>query len=126
MMPPVLSRCRIPGCLQLHLCVCAWAATHKLSMALAPAGGRYSRCCHGRPLAHPLARTEPVCGTCLQEADPLDAFMAELKDLEAGQSASQPAQGKKQTLLDVGLDEEADNVADFMEVRTATLHCAPC
>ena len=47
--------------------------------------------------------------------------MAELKDLEAGQGAPQPAQGKKQTVLDVGLDEEADNVADFMEVRTATL-----
>eukprot|EP00891_Asterochloris_glomerata_P004743 jgi/Astpho2/4743/gw1.00067.63.1_t len=43
--------------------------------------------------------------------------MAELKDLEAGQGAPQPAQGKKQTVLDVGLDEEADNVADFMEAR---------
>ncbi len=49
--------------------------------------------------------------------------MAELKDLEAGQGAPQPAQGKKQTVLDVGLDEEADNVADFMEVCTANLLC---
>ena len=52
--------------------------------------------------------------------------MAELKDLEAGQGAPQPAQGKKQMLPDVGLDEEADNVADFMEVGTATLRWAAC
>ena len=45
-----------------------------------------------------------------------DRHFVELKDLEAGQGAPQPAQGKKQTVLDVGLDEEADNVADFMEV----------
>ena len=104
---------------------CVWAATHIPSMPLAPAGDRFPRCLHGRPIADPFPALSLFVAHCLQEADPLDAFMAELKDLEAGQSAPQPAPDKKQSLPDVGLDEEADNVADFMEVRTATLRCVP-
>lgn len=48
-----------------------------------------------------------------QEDDPLDAFMAELRHVEKQSEA--PAPDKKHK-ADVALDEEADNVADFMEV----------
>jgi hypothetical protein len=48
-----------------------------------------------------------------QEDDPLDAFMAELHDVEKQPEAAAPDKKRK---ADVALDEEADNVADFMEV----------
>ena len=48
-----------------------------------------------------------------QEDDPLDAFMAELSDVEKQSEAPAPDKKRK---ADVALDEEADNVADFMEV----------
>ncbi len=54
-----------------------------------------------------------------QEDDPLDAFMAELRDVEKQSEAPAPDKKRK---ADVALDEEADNVADFMEV--CQLHAA--
>lgn len=48
-----------------------------------------------------------------QEEDPLDAFMAELRDVEKQSEAPAPDKKRK---ADVALDEEADNVADFIEV----------
>lgn len=48
-----------------------------------------------------------------QEDDPLDAFMAELRNVEKQSEAPAPDKKRK---ADVALDEEADNVADFMEV----------
>lgn len=53
-----------------------------------------------------------------QEDDPLDAFMAELRDVE---KQPEPAVPDKKRKADVALDEEADNVADFMEVRKSCL-----
>ena len=56
--------------------------------------------------------------------DPLDAFIAELNDMDK-QPAPPEQPMKKQRKADVGLDEEADNVADFMEVYTH-LCCMSC
>lgn len=54
--------------------------------------------------------------TCfMQEDDPLDAFMADLNNMDKEPVA--PAIPDKKRKADVGLDEEADNVADFLEVR---------
>ncbi len=55
----------------------------------------------------------------IQEDDPLDAFMAELRNDER-QTAPAAVPDKKRQKVDVGLDEEADNVADFMEVHTTS------
>lgn len=53
----------------------------------------------------------------LQEDDPLDAFMADLNSMDKPQTAAPPPNEKKRK-ADVGLDEEEDNVASFMEVGT--------
>ncbi|DBB13027.1 TPA: hypothetical protein ACH3X3_005761 [Trebouxia sp. C0006] len=57
---------------------------------------------------------KPALGAAVEEDDPLDAFMAELRDVEKQSEAPAP---DKKCKADVALDEEADNVADFMEAR---------
>ena len=55
------------------------------------------------------------CTACsVQEDDPLDAFMADLNNMDKQPVAA--AVPDKKRKADVGLDEEADNVADFLEV----------
>ena len=61
-----------------------------------------------------------------QEDDPLDAFMADLNNMDKQPDA--PAIPDKKRKADVGLDEEADNVADFLEVhvlQSTTLNMLP-
>ena len=52
-----------------------------------------------------------------QEDDPLDAFMADLNNLDKQPAAPAVPLPDKKRKADVGLDEEADNVADFLEVH---------
>lgn len=60
--------------------------------------------------------------TCFaQEDDPLDAFMADLNNMDKQPEAPPVPKPDKKCNADVGLDEEADNVADFLEVHTHTL-----
>ena len=56
--------------------------------------------------------------------DPLDAFMAELKQDIAAQPNGDAAGGKAGQVKqkDVGLDEEEDHVADFLEVGHQTVY----
>lgn len=65
---------------------------------------------------YPVERQENEQVICLtQEDDPLDAFMADLNNMDKQPEA--PAIPDKKRKADVGLDEEADNVADFLEVQ---------
>lgn len=65
------------------------------------------------PLPRRYQQTKlPTC--CVQEDDPLDAFMADLNNMDKQPDA--PAVPDQKRKPDVGLDEEADNVADFLEV----------
>ena len=52
-----------------------------------------------------------------QEDDPLDAFMADLNNMDKQPEAPPAPVPDKKRKADVGLDEEADNVADFLEVH---------
>lgn len=45
--------------------------------------------------------------------DPLEAFMAEINQTAQSEASVKPAEKR----VDIELDEDADNVADFMEVR---------
>ena len=64
-----------------------------------------------RALTH--ASSQSQC-RLLQEDDPLDAFMADLNNMDTQLAAPDVANKKRKA--DVELDEEADNVADFLEV----------
>lgn len=62
------------------------------------------------------------CMICFaQEDDPLDAFMADLNNMDKQPEAPPVPIPDKKRKADVGLDEEADNVADFLEVHTHML-----
>ena len=54
---------------------------------------------------------------CVQEDDPLDAFMADLNNMDKQPEVPTAPVPDKKRKADVGLDEEADNVADFLEVH---------
>ena len=59
--------------------------------------------------------------TAVAQADPLEAFMAEINQTQQSEATAQPAEKK----AFLALDEDVDNVADFLEVCSNTSTCSP-